>query len=70
MKYYALEFDLSEKDPEGKVLWETESEMISETMKLAIPFQKPNHEYEVISESEIMDVAQKYYDTDEFPLLH
>lgn len=66
MKYYALEYDLNSKDPdEASILWETESESLTEAMKLVKV--RPGFEYEVVSETEIMEEINKYYDV---PLLN
>jgi hypothetical protein len=56
---------MAEKDPEGQILFETESESLTEAMKLAKIV--PGHEYEVVSETEIMEEINKYYDV---PLLN
>lgn len=62
MKFYALEYDLSEDSPEARILWETETTSITETMKLVN--QKIGFEYEVVSEAEILEEAQKLYDVE------
>lgn len=64
MLYYVLEYDMTKENPEGSILWETESTSITETMKLVI--QKPNHEYEVVSEQQIKEDIEKLYDLEEF----
>ncbi len=60
MLYYALEYNTLEENPEAKILWETESTSLTETEKLVIP--KPNCEYEIVTEAEILADAQKLYD--------
>jgi hypothetical protein len=68
MKYYALAYDMNSKDPdpEGSILWETESESLTETMSLVKV--QPGFEYEVVSEQDILEEVEKYYDTE--VLLH
>jgi hypothetical protein len=69
MKYYALAYDMNGKDPdEGSILWETESESMSETMSLVKVM--PGFEYEVVTEQDILEEVQKYYDTDAEVYLH
>lgn len=63
MLYYVLEYDMTEENPEGSILWETESASITEAMKMVAP--KPNHEYEVVSEKDILEDIQKIYDVED-----
>jgi hypothetical protein len=68
MKYYALAYNLNSEDPdEASILWETESESLTETMKLVKP--QPGFEYEVVSETDILEEINKLYEVDG-PLLH
>lgn len=61
MKYYVLEFDLQSEDPnEGKILFHTESDSLTEAMKSVTV--RENCEYEIVTELDILEEIQKYYD--------
>lgn len=66
MKYYALEYKIGSDD--ASILWETESDSLSAAMALIKP--EPGFEYEVVSETEIMEEINKYYDVEAETFLH
>lgn len=70
MTYYVLEYDLNSSDPdEASILWETQSESLTESMKLATI--RPGFEYEVVSEVQIMEIINELSDTDtDVPMLN
>jgi hypothetical protein len=67
MKYYVLKYKLDSDDPlEGEILWETEADSLTAAMKL-VKVEK-NCEYEVVSETDILEQLNKYHDVE--TLLH
>lgn len=64
MKYFVLEYDMSELDPEAKILFETEADSLTEAMKLVKV--RPNCEYEVVTDQDIIAEIEKYYEVESF----
>src|SRR5436189_240149 len=57
MKFYVLEYDLNSENPnEASILWETESESLTEARNLAS--MRPGCDYDVVSEINIKNQAQ------------
>lgn len=66
MKYYGLEYKIGSE--ECSILWETESDSLSGAMGLIKP--EIGFEYEVVSEVDIMNEINKYYDVEAETFLH